>query len=105
MLVTPSHSEGMPNVIMEGMARGLAVIATDVGAVPAQVDKVNGWRLAPGDASALEAAMVEAIAMAPEALDAKRQASRQRVLDAFTWEQVSAQTLDKLQAYLLNRKG
>ncbi|MGB1032924.1 MAG: glycosyltransferase family 4 protein, partial [Flavobacteriales bacterium] len=32
VLLCPSHSEGMPNVIMEGMARGLAVLATDVGA-------------------------------------------------------------------------
>jgi glycosyltransferase involved in cell wall biosynthesis len=100
VLVTPSHSEGMPNVIMEGMARGLAVIATDVGAVPAQVDKQNGWRLAPGDASALQTAMVEAIEMEPAALDQKRRASRQRVLDSFTWESVSAQTVAALQTYL-----
>lgn len=33
VLICPSHSEGMPNVIMEGMASGLAILATDVGAV------------------------------------------------------------------------
>ena len=33
VLVCPSWSEGMPNVILEAMALGLTVIATDVGAV------------------------------------------------------------------------
>ena len=33
VLVVPSLSEGMPTVILEAMARGKAVIATDVGAV------------------------------------------------------------------------
>lgn len=33
-LVHPSHSEGMPNVILEAAAAGLAVVATGVGAVP-----------------------------------------------------------------------
>lgn len=92
VLVTPSHSEGMPNVIMEGMARGLAVIATDVGAVPAQVDNTNGWRLPPGNAVSLKEAMVAAIELSPSDLDQKRHASRQRVLDEFTWEAVSART-------------
>ena len=31
-LVLPSISEGMPNVILEAMSRGLSIIATDVGA-------------------------------------------------------------------------
>ncbi len=31
ILVNTSISEGMPNVILEGMSRGLGVIATDVG--------------------------------------------------------------------------
>lgn len=100
VLVTPSHSEGMPNVIMEGMARGLAVIATDVGAVPDQVDDLNGWRLSPGDQEALKSAMLEAIHMDASTLQAKREASIERVLASFTWEQVAAQTLSKLKDYL-----
>ncbi|MBI5865078.1 MAG: glycosyltransferase [Planctomycetes bacterium] len=36
-LVHPSHSEGMPNTILEAAASGLAVVATAVGAVPEMV--------------------------------------------------------------------
>lgn len=42
ILVCPSYAEGMPTVILEAMARGLAVIATDVGAVGSIVDSGNG---------------------------------------------------------------
>ena len=41
-LVVPSLSEGMPTVILEAMARGLAIIATDVGAIESLVDNYNG---------------------------------------------------------------
>ncbi len=42
VLICASYSEGMPNVILEGMARGLAIIATDVGATDLLVDDDNG---------------------------------------------------------------
>ena len=43
ILVCPSYSEGMPTVILEAMASGCAIIATDVGAVGTMVDQENGW--------------------------------------------------------------
>lgn len=42
ILLCPSYSEGMPNVILESMARGLAIIATNVGAVSLMVSEENG---------------------------------------------------------------
>ncbi|HWY99343.1 MAG TPA: glycosyltransferase family 4 protein, partial [Bacteroidia bacterium] len=52
VLVSPSYAEGMPVSIMEAMAQGLAIIATDVGAVPTLVDDSNGW-LIPNPTSQL----------------------------------------------------
>ena len=42
VLLCPSYSEGMPNVILEAMSRGLAIIATDVGAICDMVCDKNG---------------------------------------------------------------
>ncbi|MCB0762298.1 MAG: glycosyltransferase family 4 protein [Flavobacteriales bacterium] len=97
VMLTPSHSEGMPNVIMEGMARGLAIIATDVGAVPLQVDDTNGWRIPPADTQALEQAIRSAISMSAEGLMVKRKASIQRIQDGFTWEIIARRTRESIE--------
>lgn len=55
ILLLPSLSEGMPTVIMEAAARGLACIATDVGAVKEVVP--SGNLVPPGDARLLKMIM------------------------------------------------
>ena len=96
VLVTPSHSEGMPNVIMEGMSRGLAVIATNVGAVPLQVDRTNGWIISPANEDELLLALEEVISCTDETLLAKQKRSVEKVAEKFTWEMVARDTLEKL---------
>lgn len=41
ILVLPSYTEGFPNVVIEAMAMGCAIIATDVGAIPEMIDNKN----------------------------------------------------------------
>jgi glycosyltransferase involved in cell wall biosynthesis len=83
----------MPNVIMEGMARGLAVLATDVGAVSAQVDAGNGWLIEAANEAALKQAFENALAISAEDLDILRKASISKILHKFTWERVIEQTI------------
>jgi glycosyltransferase involved in cell wall biosynthesis len=57
-LVVPSHAEGMPLALMEGMAAGVAVVATSVGGIPELVRHAQtGLLVAPGDAGDLAVAV------------------------------------------------
>ncbi|MFN0033300.1 MAG: glycosyltransferase family 4 protein, partial [Flavobacteriales bacterium] len=96
VLVTPSHSEGMPNVIMEGMARGLAVVATDVGAVSAVVSEENGWLIEPNDMGALQQSLQDICLMQLPELMAKRNMSLQKIA-AFHWEKIGEMTAMEIQ--------
>ena len=61
--VMPSHSEGMSNAVLEYMAAGRAVVATDVGANPRLVRAGrDGWIVPAGDDAALAAAIGDTIA-------------------------------------------
>jgi glycosyltransferase involved in cell wall biosynthesis len=54
VVVLPSHSEGLPNVALEGMAAKRAVVTTDVGGVREIIDSgSNGWIVPPGDRLAM----------------------------------------------------
>lgn len=89
ILVCPSYSEGMPNVILEGMANGCAVIATDVGAVSLLVNNDTGWLIPAADSRALEEAITGAIHSSDEMLIRKKQSAYQWIAGKFLWPYVS----------------
>lgn len=56
----PSFSEGLPCVILEAMACGKPVVASNVGGIAEVVDEQSGILVEPGDANALCEALLQA---------------------------------------------
>ncbi len=94
--VFASLYEGMPTVILEAMASGLPIIATDIGAVATMVDKTNGFVVAPGSISQLADALSAFHTLNDRQKDHLRACSRQRVEERFTWPIIARATLDLL---------
>ncbi|WP_051176433.1 glycosyltransferase [Luteimonas mephitis] len=61
LVTLPSYSEGHPNVLVEALACGRAVVATDVGGIPEVVDDGCGLLVQPRDANALRHALAQAL--------------------------------------------
>jgi glycosyltransferase involved in cell wall biosynthesis len=97
VLVAPSHSEGMPNVILEAMSRGLAVLSTSVGAVPMMVSEKNGRLIPPQDKSALSGALKELANMDTAELMKLRENSLNMVSEKYLWSSISQKNLDAIE--------
>jgi glycosyltransferase involved in cell wall biosynthesis len=87
-----SDREGLSNAILEYMAAGLPVIATDVGGNRELVDQTNGFVVPRGDPARLAEAMVRLIrdGALRSSLAA---ASRRRVATQYSWDRTLKQTL------------
>jgi glycosyltransferase involved in cell wall biosynthesis len=84
LVVHPSQQEGFSNAILEAMAAGKAVVATNVGGNPeAVLDGITGLLVPPGDSAALAAAVVQLLedSVLREAFGT---AGRDRVVENFT---------------------
>lgn len=56
-IVVPSRAESMPYVVLEAIAAGVPILATNVGGIPEIFGPMSGELLPAGDADALAAAM------------------------------------------------
>jgi len=57
----PSHGEGQPISILEGMASGMAILSTKVGSIPEVVNEENGILVNPGDIQELSDAIFQLV--------------------------------------------
>jgi 2-deoxystreptamine N-acetyl-D-glucosaminyltransferase/2-deoxystreptamine glucosyltransferase len=89
VLVLPSAYEEMGSVLVEAMAAGLPVVASDVGGIPAVVrDGRTGLLVPPGDTDALAAALDRLVAD-PALRERLAAGARARARD-YAWPQLAA---------------
>ena len=82
--VLPSHEEGFSNVILESMAAGLPVVATDVGGNrEAVMDGITGWLVPPRDPGAMAERILDLLIDRGKAESWGRR-GQDRVKEAFT---------------------
>jgi len=87
LLVNPSRSEVMPNVVLESMARGCPVAATDVGGVREVIeDGVTGYLAPPADPGALAEVLRRALGETHRRRD-MGEAARRLVLERFSFDE------------------
>lgn len=60
-VVVPSRAESMPYVVLESLAAGKGVIASDVGGIAEVLGKGSGALVPPGDSDALAAVMARSL--------------------------------------------
>lgn len=83
-IVLPSYAEGLPMVVLEGMAYGLPAIATRIGSIPEAVDEgVEGFLIEPGDVNRLADAMTQ-LASDTEMRSRMGRAARRRAEQEFS---------------------
>lgn len=88
--VLPSLAEGISNTILEAMATGLPVIATDVGGNADLVAHGQTGEIVPADSPAAIAESIVRLATAPELARTMGQAGRQRAEARFSMQAMVA---------------
>lgn len=87
MFVLPSHTEGLPQTILEAEASGLPIIVTSVGGIPEAIEGyTNGILVNPREPSELAKAMT---CMIERKTDKLNNHSLQITLKKYSWEDVA----------------
>jgi glycosyltransferase involved in cell wall biosynthesis len=98
IVINPSTYEGMPNVVLEAMACGRPVLASNVpGNATAVADRVTGWLFPPDDAAAFADGLRKLLTQPDIALPLGA-AARTRAEREYSWARTTQSYLELLAA-------
>jgi len=105
LLVSSSRHEGLPMVILEGLASGLPCVATAVGDVPRIIQDRECGILVPSED--IQSLATEMIALLRDPAQRRRlgEAARKRVEEMFSARQMTAKYLEIYQRVLADRSS
>jgi glycosyltransferase involved in cell wall biosynthesis len=95
-LIAPSHSEGMPNVIVEAMASGCGILTTDVGAISVLVSKEDGFLIPPFSSEAIKRVLEKILQLPEEKILEYKHHALDKVKTNFLWEQVIQKEIQEI---------
>ncbi len=99
VLICPSFSEGMPNVIVEAMANGLTVLATDVGAISLLVNKETGFLIQNNLVQTIEMEIKKILGLSKEEIQKKKGQALHHITKNFTWEVIIKDVISKIENF------
>ena len=93
LFVFPTLADTFPLVVLEAMAHGVPVLASEVGGIPYQLGPDSGQLIPPGDPAALRKA-VEQLARDRDRLRAMGKRACERATAKFTWNAAAEAALE-----------
>ena len=98
VVTLPSYMEGCPNVILEALACGRPVVATNVGGIPEIMNDECGYLVQPRDSAALAEALASVLDRTWDAKSISAQWDR-------SWEAVASELTEIFESVLSTRKA
>jgi glycosyltransferase involved in cell wall biosynthesis len=96
LVTLPSYKEGCPNVVIEALAAGRPVVATNVGGIPELMDNTSGRLVPPGNTDALRKALEEVLSIEWDAAKISARHSKR-------WSDVAEEVFEVLRRTLAER--
>ena len=96
-LICPSHSEGMPNAVIEAMSRGLLILATDTGAMSILVkNDINGYLIKKSSVNNIRKSIDSVLNLDTNQINDMKQKSLNLAKTKLGWGNIADQLTEQL---------